>query len=112
MDTSSKRRLTIMAICRRLSSTSIKSQRPLIHAVLAYHWLRMNDGSSWPKRAIVDFYLDEEDHWVAELECGHGRHVRHDPPWQNRPWVIKAETREPYLGYEFICKKCLPIESD
>ena len=25
--------------------------------------------------------------WVAELECGHTQHVRHDPPWTNRPWV-------------------------
>src|SRR5262249_8363555 len=25
-------------------------------------------------------------HWVAELECGHNPHVRHDPPWECRPW--------------------------
>ena len=32
------------------------------------------------QQAIVGFHLDEENHWVAELACGHGQHVRHDPP--------------------------------
>jgi hypothetical protein len=31
------------------------------------------------KRRIVGFHRDDERHWVAELECGHGQHVRHDP---------------------------------
>jgi hypothetical protein len=33
------------------------------------------------KRAVIGFDKDEEGHWVAKLECGHGQHVRHDPPW-------------------------------
>ena len=36
------------------------------------------------QQAIVGFHLDEEQHWVAELACGHNQHVRHTPPWQNR----------------------------
>ena len=36
---------------------------------------------------LAGFHQDEEEHWVAELECGHGQHVRHDPPWQVRTWV-------------------------
>jgi len=32
-------------------------------------------------RKIVDFHLDENLDWVAELECGHQQHVRHNPPW-------------------------------
>jgi hypothetical protein len=32
-------------------------------------------------RKIVDFHLDEDLDWVAELECGHPRQVRHKPPW-------------------------------
>ena len=32
------------------------------------------------KRRIVGFHQDEEQHWVAELECRHNQHVRHDPP--------------------------------
>ncbi|MFL5157535.1 MAG: DUF3565 domain-containing protein, partial [Microvirga sp.] len=40
------------------------------------------------KKRIVGFHLDEEQHWVAELECGHNQHVRHNPPWTIRPWVM------------------------
>ena len=38
------------------------------------------------QRKITGFHLDEEGHWVAELECGHNQHVRHDPPYVERPW--------------------------
>ena len=31
-------------------------------------------------RKIVDFHLDEDCEWVAELECGHQQQVRHNPP--------------------------------
>lgn len=58
------------------------------------------------KQAIVGYHKDEEDHWVAQLKCGHFQHVRHDPPWVNRPWVISEEGREGMLGYELNCKKC------
>jgi hypothetical protein len=27
-------------------------------------------------RTIVGFHLDDEQQWVAELECGHDQHVR------------------------------------
>ncbi|MET0349673.1 MAG: DUF3565 domain-containing protein, partial [Rhizobacter sp.] len=37
---------------------------------------------------ITGFHQDDEQHWVAQLACGHNQHVRHDPPWQLRPWVI------------------------
>ena len=36
-------------------------------------------------RKIVDFHLDENLDWVAELECGHEQHVRHNPPFYPRP---------------------------
>ncbi len=35
---------------------------------------------------IVGFHQDEHQDWVAELDCGHNQHVRHDPPFQTRPW--------------------------
>ena len=50
------------------------------------------------QQAIVGFHLDEENHWVADLACGHGQHVRHDPPWQNRPWVLREQGRREKLG--------------
>lgn len=55
---------------------------------------------------IVAYHQDEFQHWVAELSCGHTQHVRHDPPWQNRPWVITQQGREEKLGFELLCVKC------
>ena len=49
------------------------------------------------KRRITGFHEDEEGHWVAELECGHAQHVRHDPPWQSRPWVTTAALGSPVV---------------
>ena len=49
-------------------------------------------------RRIVGFHQDEEQHWVAELECGHTQHFRHHPPWTNRPWVITPEGRSNAIG--------------
>ncbi len=58
------------------------------------------------ERAIIGFHLDEHEHWVADLECGHTQHVRHQPPWQVRPWVTTAEGRKNHLGQTLNCKKC------
>ena len=58
------------------------------------------------ERKIVGFHLDEANDWVAELECGHNQHVRHDPPWINRPWVVTPEGRAKVLGQVLKCKKC------
>jgi hypothetical protein len=57
-------------------------------------------------RAITGFQQDDEGHWVAELECGHTQHVRHNPPWTNRPWVITEEGRKQMLGKQLSCKPC------
>ena len=58
------------------------------------------------RRKIVGFHKDEEGHWVAELECGHGQHVRHAPPLNSRPWVLSQEGRASRVGVELDCKKC------
>lgn len=57
-------------------------------------------------RRMVGFHLDEHGDWVADLECGHTQHVRHQPPWQLRPWVMTEEGRDSKLGQELDCKKC------
>ncbi|MBV8810602.1 MAG: DUF3565 domain-containing protein [Acidobacteriaceae bacterium] len=62
-------------------------------------------------RAIIGFHQDEAGHWVADLECGHTQHVRHDPPWQNRPWVITPEGRAAFLGRALKCVKCAEAQS-
>jgi hypothetical protein len=63
-------------------------------------------------RRIVGFHTDDENHWVAELECGHTQHVRHDPPWQNRPWVLTPEGRARFIGTELRCVDCAPAPPD
>lgn len=55
---------------------------------------------------VVGFHQDEEGHWVAELACGHGQHVRHDPPWQHREWVTTEEGRAEFLGRRLWCRRC------
>lgn len=57
-------------------------------------------------RKIVGYHQDEEGDWVAELECGHTQHVRHRPPWINRPWVVTPEGRASKLGQTLPCKLC------
>jgi hypothetical protein len=57
-------------------------------------------------RKIVAFHQDEENHWVADLECGHGQHRRHNPPLIEREWVLTEEGRQPFIGTELNCKKC------
>jgi hypothetical protein len=58
------------------------------------------------QQAIINFALDDENHWYAILACGHTQHVRHDPPWQNRPWVLTEHGRKAKLGVMLECKKC------
>lgn len=65
---------------------------------------------SAPAREIVDFVLDAEGHWVATLSCGHGQHVRHEPPLQSRPWVLSVEGRRSRVGTTLACMRCLSGE--
>ncbi|MDT8306183.1 MAG: DUF3565 domain-containing protein [Anaerolineae bacterium] len=58
------------------------------------------------KQPITGFHQDEVGDWVAELACGHGQHVRHNPPLANRSWVLTRAGRQQFLGYELYCKLC------
>ena len=60
------------------------------------------------KRKMISFEQDEEGHWVANLECGHRQHVRHDPPFRIRPWVLTAEGRVSKIGTYLNCLECNP----
>ena len=62
------------------------------------------------KRAITDFHLDEHHDWVASLDCGHGQHVRHRPPFVNRPWVASDAGRKAMLGTALDCVRCDRME--
>ena len=57
-------------------------------------------------RPITGFHLDAEQDWVAELACGHFQHVRHRPPWIQRPWVVTEQGRTSMLGELLDCKNC------
>jgi hypothetical protein len=58
------------------------------------------------QRAMVGFEQDEHGDWVALLECGHRQHVRHRPPWQERPWVLSEEGRQGRVGQTLECSAC------
>lgn len=58
------------------------------------------------KQKIKSFLQDEEKHWVAKLECGHVQHVRHNPPWTERDWVLTSDGRSSRLDTELNCIEC------
>jgi Protein of unknown function (DUF3565) len=57
-------------------------------------------------QSITGYHQDEYGDWVADLACGHGQHVRHQPPMTNRPWVLTEAGRRQHLGEMLNCKKC------
>lgn len=62
------------------------------------------------QRPIVGFRLDEAGDWTALLSCGHPQHVRHDPPFVNRPWVTTEDGRASRLGAMLDCVRCDRME--
>ena len=58
------------------------------------------------KHPIIGFHQDEQGDWVADLACGHGQHVRHQPPLTSRPWVLTEAGRNGRLGEHLNCLKC------
>ncbi len=69
-------------------------------------WRRPTRSTDGVRRAMVGFEQDEHGDWVALLECGHRQHVRHRPPWQERPWVMTADGREGRVGQPLECAAC------
>nr|WP_256581550.1 DUF3565 domain-containing protein [Pseudomonas sp. QC2] len=55
---------------------------------------------------ILGFRQDADQHWVAELSCGHTQHLRHQPPWQARAWVLDPVQRLEKIGLPFACGWC------
>lgn len=58
------------------------------------------------QRRITGFHQDDEAHWVAQLDCGHNQHVRHNPPFNERPWTQSAAGRATMLAQTLDCLKC------
>ena len=57
-------------------------------------------------RTIIAFHQDDQADWVADLACGHTQHMRHNPPWMERPWVMTPEGRQNHLGSTLECRQC------
>lgn len=62
------------------------------------------------QRPITGYHLDEESDWVAELDCGHQQHVRHKPPFFNRPWTQTETGRTERIGTPLECPLCDRLE--
>lgn len=58
------------------------------------------------RRAMVDFDRDAEGDWFAWLDCGHTQHVRHRPPFIDRPWVTTEAGRQSRIGRCLDCVRC------
>lgn len=57
-------------------------------------------------RTITGFHQDDAGDWVAELSCLHNQHVRHRPPFQERPWVLEEGGRAGRIGSDLDCPLC------
>ena len=62
------------------------------------------------QRTIASFAVDELGEPIAWLDCGHAQHVRHQPPFQVRPWVTTAAGRASMLGTALNCLRCARME--
>jgi tellurite methyltransferase len=62
------------------------------------------------RRLITAFKIDKHGDWVAFLSCGHRQHVRHRPPFEERPWVITEIGRRDKLGMPMDCIRCDRLE--
>ncbi len=58
------------------------------------------------QRLITSFDRDADGDWIAELDCGHRRHVRHNPPWESHAWVLDEASRRAHLGTPLGCGLC------
>jgi hypothetical protein len=58
------------------------------------------------EQVITHWEQDEQGDWIAHLACGHRQHVRHNPPFQERPWVLTESSRERWVGRPLECRLC------
>ncbi|MEO7573472.1 MAG: DUF3565 domain-containing protein [Acidimicrobiales bacterium] len=59
---------------------------------------------------VLRFAQDDVGDWVAELDCLHRQHVRHDPPFWSAPWVLDTLARTRRVGTPFDCVLCDRLE--
>lgn len=61
-------------------------------------------------RRIVRVNLESEDTCVVDLDCGHSRHVRDRPPFEDYSWVRDADARRARIGALIECGRCDALE--
>jgi hypothetical protein len=64
------------------------------------------------QQPITSYHQDENGDWVADLACGHGFHLRHNPPWLIREWVQTEAGRNGFIGRLLNCRKCEESDED
>jgi tellurite methyltransferase len=57
-------------------------------------------------RRIIGFRQDDQGDWIADLSCLHSQHVRHQPPFHDRGWVLTESGRAARVGTELACPLC------
>ena len=62
------------------------------------------------KRSILAFQRDEAGDLVARLDCGHRQHMRHRPPFIERPWTRTEAGRAAMIGKAVPCPLCDRLE--
>lgn len=72
--------------------------------------LRIGAAGNLMQRPIIGFGIDDDGDPIAILSCGHPQHVRHQPPFVNRPWVITEAGRRSKLGERLNCVRCERFE--
>lgn len=59
-----------------------------------------------PDSIITSFERDDDQVWVAMLDCGHSQHIRHAPPFQLAAWVNDPDERAAHLSERLRCPLC------
>lgn len=59
---------------------------------------------------MLAFETDAAGEWVARLDCGHRRHVRHRPPLADYPWILDDTARAHKIGAAIECERCARAE--
>lgn len=61
-------------------------------------------------RIMLAIERDDAGEWIARLDCGHSRHLRHRPPLSAMPWLLDEAERTARIGQAIECGRCAQCE--
>ncbi len=61
-------------------------------------------------RIMLAIERDDAGEWIARLDCGHRRHLRHRPPLSSMPWLLDEAERNARIGQSIECGRCAQCE--